>query len=331
MIEFGYKEKEVTVDDVSITYIQDPDTEQNKDDDFQRITLKTVDTGFGPFIRLSIPDNTFWSISDVSEIVQIFEDFNEKVNYRENTWYVAPPKWLIKLILEKYNCHRGKTIDESAESIVKHWNYGKMENLNEVSVGVDEAFVDTKESVTDKSLIIKDFMERKYKINEDGSVDVDDDVDVFESDVIDGKLPFKFGKVSGNFDCSACHLTSLEGCPQEVGGFFNCSHNQLTSLEGCPREVGGSFSCNKNQLTSLEGCPQKIVGDFDCRNNQLTSLKGCPKEVSGCFNCDNNQLTSLKDCPQEVGGCFTCSCNNKQFTKADVKSACENIGGELYR
>lgn len=293
MIEFGYKEKEVTVDDVSITYIQDPDTEQNKDDDFQRITLKTVDTGFGPFIRLSIPDNTFWSISDVSEIVKIFEDFNEKVNYHENTWYIAPPKWLIKLILEKYNCHRGKTIDESAESIVKHWNYGKMENLNEVSVGVDEAFVDTKESVTDKSLIITHFMMRryitKYIVNEGGSVDVDGDVDIFESDLIDGKIPFKFGKVSGNFDCSACHLTSLEGCPQKVGG------------------------------------------DFDCSNNELFSLEGGPEKVEKDFVCSHNQLTSLKDCPQEVGGCFNCSCNNKQFTESDVKSACEKIGGEVYR
>lgn len=32
-------------------------------------------------------------------------------------------------------------------------------------------------------------------------------------------------------------LTSLNGCPQEVGGYFWCSRNKLTSLEGGPKEL----------------------------------------------------------------------------------------------
>ena len=73
---------------------------------------------------------------------------------------------------------------------------------------------------------------------------------------------------NGNFFCSDNQLTSLEGCPSEVGGYFDCSSNQLTSLEGCPSEVGGNFSCRNNQLTSLEGCPSEVGGDFSCYYNK---------------------------------------------------------------
>ena len=89
----------------------------------------------------------------------------------------------------------------------------------------------------------------------------------------------KFGKVSGDFDCSGNQLTSLEGAPQEVRVDFNCYDNKLTSLEGAPQKVGGHFVCDYNQLTSLEGAPQQIRWSFSCEENQLTSLEGAPQTV----------------------------------------------------
>ena len=74
-------------------------------------------------------------------------------------------------------------------------------------------------------------------------------------------------KVSGDFNCSYNHLTSLEGSPEKIGGSFNCFNNNLTSLEGSPKEIGGDFRCSNNNLTSLEGSPKEIGGDFDCFNN----------------------------------------------------------------
>ena len=109
---------------------------------------------------------------------------------------------------------------------------------------------------------IKEFFSRHYRnlnliseIHEDGSVDVNGNIKIHEDDLVNGKLPIKFGYVSGNFYCSYRKLTSLEGCPQDVGRHFNCCWNQLTSLEGCPKGVGGDFYCNNNRLASLEGCP----------------------------------------------------------------------------
>jgi hypothetical protein len=84
------------------------------------------------------------------------------------------------------------------------------------------------------------------------------------------KLPFKFGTVSDDFYCGHNNLTSLEGCPKQVGGFFYCGHNNLISLKGSPNWVGGNFRLGNNKLTSLKGSPNYIGGDFDCDVN----LKG---------------------------------------------------------
>ena len=68
-------------------------------------------------------------------------------------------------------------------------------------------------------------------------------ITIRDTDLVDGKLPFKFGRVDGYFDCDGCpSLTSLEGAPQKVGRDFYCSHcTSLTSLEGSPQEVGGEI------------------------------------------------------------------------------------------
>ena len=61
-----------------------------------------------------------------------------------------------------------------------------------------------------------------WKLNEDGTYDVDGDVKIIEDMIVNGRLPYKFGKVTGDFSCYKCRkLTSLEGAPNSVGGFFD--------------------------------------------------------------------------------------------------------------
>jgi hypothetical protein len=146
-----------------------------------------------------------------------------------------------------------------------------------------------------------------YTINEDGSIDVDGNVNFLSSSRLK-KLPLKFNNVTGYFSCSYNKLTSLEDCPKSVGDDFDCSDNKLTSLEGCPESVGGDFNCGSNKLTSLEGCPGSVGGYFSCQDNKLTSLEGCPESV-GDFWCYFNKLTSLEGCPKVVGGDFDCESN----------------------
>ncbi len=114
----------------------------------------------------------------------------------------------------------------------------------------------------------------KYTINSDGSIDVNDNVYLNNKGL--ARIPIKFNKVSGNFDCSYNFITSLEGCPNFVGRDFACSGNEITSLEGCPEKVYGKFYCNFNDsLITTKGF-STIVGSN-------ISIRFCPK------------LTSLED------------------------------------
>ena len=130
------------------------------------------------------------------------------------------------------------------------------------------------------------------------------DIEIINKDITEIPGYIHFGTIRGNFNCSNCNLTSLEGAPKEVGGDFGCAYcNSLISLKGSPKEVGGGFGCSY------------------CDN--LTSLKGAPKEVGGPFYCSwCRNLTSLKGAPEKVGESFSCYNCGKKFTKDDVKKVC---------
>ena len=79
------------------------------------------------------------------------------------------------------------------------------------------------------------------------------------------RLPCKFGKVTGNFDCWDNDLITLDGCPRWVGLDLDCEFNDLITLEGCPEYIGCIFDIGgTNVLKSLEGLTPYIGGDFDC-------------------------------------------------------------------
>jgi len=111
-------------------------------------------------------------------------------------------------------------------------------------------------------LICQEYDITNYTINDDGSIDVDGDVDLYRKRLTE--LPLKFGKVTGYFTCLDNKITSLEGSPYWVGEDFSCSGNLLKTLEGGPYYVGGYFSCNDNYLTSLEGSPYWVGQRFRC-------------------------------------------------------------------
>ena len=111
----------------------------------------------------------------------------------------------------------------------------------------------------------EDYGITNYKWSKEGLLDVDGDVNLNDKGL--DKLPFKFGKVSGGFDCWKNQLVSLEGAPKTVGGNFDCSYNKLKTLEGAPKEVGGNFDCSYNKLKTLEGAPKFVKGKIIVDDN----------------------------------------------------------------
>ena len=138
-------------------------------------------------------------------------------------------------------------------------------------------------------------------------------------------------EVGHYFSCMACpKLKSLEGCPQKVEYHFDCSEcNSLESLKDCPKEIGGSLYCyNCLELKSLGDCPVEVGEDFYCSGcPKLKSLEGCSQKVGGNFECSGcSKLESLENCPKEVGGDFYCECCGIQFTENDIKKICKVKG-----
>lgn len=182
---------------------------------------------------------------------------------------------------------------------------------------------------------IREFCENlvieNYTINRDLSVDVNEDVDLGFSGITE--IPFKFGKVNGNFNVESCELVSLLNSPNEVKGYFKCSKNRLTSLEYLPKKIDKSIYLDSNHLTNLDGLNFDVInGDFDCDNNYLTSLKGCPKKVNGGFYCSDNRLDSLIGSPEFVKERFYCNNNSlsnlvgfPKVVKGDVNLDDNNI------
>lgn len=96
--------------------------------------------------------------------------------------------------------------------------------------------------------------------------------------------------VDGNVELSLQNLTEIPVQFSVVSGHFFCDKNRLTTLKGCPTEVGIGFYCYDNKLTSLEYGPVKVDNDYFCYNNNITTLKYFPKEIGGFLNISRNPL-----------------------------------------
>ena len=125
-------------------------------------------------------------------------------------------------------------------------------------------------------------------------------------------------QINGYLNLSYLNLTELPDLSDIIiKGDFYCNNNQLTSLNGCPTEIGGYFCCFNNKLTSLIGCPTEIVGVFYCQNNKLTNLKGCPKIVKGEAVFDKNVILS-----KEILNIINNLTSDKRFlNKEDIPSS----------
>jgi len=125
-----------------------------------------------------------------------------------------------------------------------------------------------------------------YTINEDGTIDVNEEVHFSKNynGLLSGNFPeyIQFGKI--------------------INGYFSIANNQLTSLKGCPRSVDRG---NKN-----------YNGDFNCESNNLTSLRYAPKYITGSFICyDNKKEFSKEDVEKvcKVGGAIRNKRNKKDI------------------
>lgn len=131
--------------------------------------------------------------------------------------------------------------------------------------------------------ICRDLMiEGVDNIDSEGRVDVDADV-VLHRCLVDGRLPIKFGRVTGFF--------IVESPVSFSGGKMKQTESGLTTFEGFPYHIGKHLYIRGNSLTDLKGCPEH-VGSFIVADESLllTSLDGLPKQIYGGLQ--------FKNCPK---------------------------------
>jgi hypothetical protein len=171
---------------------------------------------------------------------------------------------------------------------------------------------------------VKAFAERhkfkpdEYSINgSDLTVDVFRNISILKEDLVDGKLPFKFGKIRGNM--------------------WLTDNLQLTSLENSPKEVYGNFISYQNRLIDFNGGPELVEGDFTANfNNQLRTLDGSPKKVGGNYNivfCSN--VKNIDGISPEIGGNLVVTDGEKHRVWCDYSDTeyrkLSNIKGQIIR
>jgi len=114
---------------------------------------------------------------------------------------------------------------------------------------------------------------------------IDGDLDLDESFMDINPKFIKVKKVKGYVWLKGGQWTEIPAWLKdvEISGSFSCASNKLTTLEGCPKNVGEDFLCFNNLLTSMEGCPEKVGGDFWCAKNIIELERPYYVKIRGKF------------------------------------------------
>jgi len=99
-----------------------------------------------------------------------------------------------------------------------------------------------------------------YTITSDNKININGDVNLTLRLVGESQLPFKFGKVTGNFECNHNKLSSFENFPDIVNGSINLVGNKFQNLKGITQNIGGDLNLSINPLKSFDGFPKNFNG-----------------------------------------------------------------------
>ena len=69
------KDEEIMVEEITVRYIQNPDSTESQDGDFQELVISSRDGGGGKFLNLNTSN---WSISGIEDLKILVEDFNKR-------------------------------------------------------------------------------------------------------------------------------------------------------------------------------------------------------------------------------------------------------------
>ena len=178
---------------------------------------------------------------------------------------------------------------------------------------------------------------KNYVIRDDLTVDVNGDVNISSLGL--AKIPFKFNRVEGTFDCISNYLTTLKNAPNHVGENFYCYDNTRLPYNYLKNfdfsfvkkwvstgwdDIDRYWNEENINVNTRDGI-EKWLSLYDIKNYVINAdltvdvngyvylddkkLKEIPikfNKVTEDFNCSHNYLQSLAFHPEYVGGNFNC-------------------------
>lgn len=118
--------------------------------------------------------------------------------------------------------------------------------------------------------ILLDYGVHKFIINDDATVDIDGDLDLWPHGSpfsMHFESFFKFGMVNGDFNAAGIGLNTLKGLPNWVSGNYYVNKNYLTSLKHLPKYIGGDLYIHHNKLESFDLDDTFIGGEIYAWSN----------------------------------------------------------------
>lgn len=79
--KINYKDWEIGVDNVSVTYVQASDC--TEEDGAQSITISTRNNGIARFLNIKTGEEG-WSINNVQDLEKLIKDFKRRASYNDN-------------------------------------------------------------------------------------------------------------------------------------------------------------------------------------------------------------------------------------------------------
>lgn len=71
-------DNQVLLDEAFITYVQNPDCTEDREGDWQKLTLSIRDNGCDKFLNMNTSN---WSFDDVKNLEAIVNDFTSRIGY----------------------------------------------------------------------------------------------------------------------------------------------------------------------------------------------------------------------------------------------------------
>jgi hypothetical protein len=164
-------------------------------------------------------------------------------------------------------------------------------------------------------------------INDDLTVDVNGNVDLKDTDLIE--LPVKFNRINGYFDvrynqnlvntdnfpvyvkdnlfASYCGIKELTDMPLEIGGSLDISFNELSEITFSKEratlgkcKIGLNLYAQNNYFYDLSENPFEVGQSIDLSYCKLYDMYGIQQTVNGLLNLNGNQIDTYANMPEKI-------------------------------